>query len=87
MDYLTAAVTLDGKTLMAYLPSARTISVDLNKLSGSGFRGWWFNPRDGASQPAGEYPAKRDQQFPPPGEGDWCLVIDDQGLDLPAPGE
>jgi hypothetical protein len=87
MDYLTAAATPDGKTLMAYMPTARTISVDLSKLSGSGLRAWWFNPRSGATQPGGEYPAAGVQQFTSPGEGDWGLVIDDKGLDLPAPGQ
>jgi hypothetical protein len=27
------------------------------------------------------------QEFFPPSSGDWVLVIDDDGIDLPAPGQ
>jgi len=84
MDYLAAAATADRKTLMAYLPSSRAITVDLGKLSGARLRGWWFNPRSGESQPTGEF-LPGVQQMLPPGEGDWGLVIDDKELNLAPP--
>jgi hypothetical protein len=87
MDYLAAARTADGSTLMAYLPTARAVTIDMSKLSGSRLRAWWFDPRSGGTQPAGEFEASGVQQLTPPGEGDWCLVIDDKGLNLPAPGQ
>ena len=86
MDYLAAAATADRKTLMAYLPSARTIAIDLGKLSGARLRGWWFNPRNGEAQPTGEFQPGI-QQMMPPAEGDWGLVIDDKELNLGAPGK
>jgi hypothetical protein len=77
LDYLTAARTADGSTLMAYLPSAREITIDLSKLSGSRVRAWWFNPHSGQSQPAGEHATGQALRLTPPGEGDWGLVVDD----------
>jgi hypothetical protein len=86
MDYLAAAATADRQTLMAYLPSARAITIDLGKLSGARLRGWWFNPRNGEAQPTGEFQPGI-QQMMPPADGDWGLVIDDKELNLAAPGK
>src|SRR3954451_5925773 len=33
-DYVTAARTPDGKLVIAYVPSARTVTVDMSQLSG-----------------------------------------------------
>ena len=86
MDYLTAAATSDGGTLIAYMPTARTITVDLTKLSGSNISGWWFNPRTGEAEAAGNFPTSAPVHLTPPAEGDWAIVLDDAALDLSAPG-
>ncbi len=86
MDYLAAAATSDGSTLIAYMPTARTITVDLTQLSGTEMHGWWFNPRTGASESAGKFSTSGSMQLTPPGEGDWALVLDDVAKQLPAPG-
>jgi hypothetical protein len=86
LDTLTAACTADKNTLMAYMPSRREVTVDLRRMAGSFVRAWWFNPRNGEGIPAGEYPTTSPQSFLPPAEGDWGLVIDNAGLNLPAPG-
>jgi hypothetical protein len=85
-DYLAAAATSNGGTLIAYMPTARTITIDLSKLSGAQVQGWWFDPRTGASQSAGSYPTSGPTEFTPPGDGDWALVLDDAAQQLPAPG-
>lgn len=86
LDYLAAARTADGGTLIAYMPTARTVTVDLSQLSGEQVRAWWFDPHTGESFFAGEYAARGQQAFIPPAEQDWALVLDDAALDLPAPG-
>lgn len=86
LDYLTAARTADGGTLIAYMPTARTITVDMTKVSGSTAAAWWFNPRTGKSDSAGSFPTSGKKQFTPTGEGDWVLVLDDASKKLPAPG-
>jgi hypothetical protein len=85
-DYLAAALTQDGSTLIAYMPTARTITVDLAKLSGGEVNGWWFDPRTGCAEPAGKFPTGGPVQLTPPGDGDWTLVLDDAAKNLPAPG-
>lgn len=86
LDYLAAARTRDGGTVIAYLPSARTFTVDMTRLAGKAARAWWFEPRTGKSTPLGEFPTAGMRKFTPPGEGDWVLVLDDVSRNLPAPG-
>jgi hypothetical protein len=87
LDYLAAARTVDGGTVIAYLPTARPFTVDMTKISGKMANGWWFNPRTGKSDSAGTFPTSGKKQFDPPGEGDWVLVLDDSAQSLTAPGQ
>lgn len=86
-DYLAAALTSDGAALIAYMPTARTITIDLSKMSSAQVRGWWFNPRTGESTPAGDYPTNGPVHLTPPGEGDWAIVLDDIEKQFAAPGQ
>jgi hypothetical protein len=86
LDYLAAARTADGATVIAYLPTARTFTVEMNKIAGKTAKAWWFNPRTGKSNSIGESLTSGKKQFLPPGEGDWVLVLDDASRNLPAPG-
>ena len=86
-DYLGAARTSDGSTAIAYMPSARTITVDMTKLPKGEAVAWWFDPRTGKASRAGTWPAEGTRQFTPPGDGDWVLVLDDASKKLDAPGQ
>jgi len=86
LDYLAAARTEDGGTVIAYLPTARTFTVDMTKIAGKTAKAWWFNPRTGKSDAAGEFPTSGKKQFTPPGEGDWVLVLDEASRNMAAPG-
>ena len=85
-NYAAAARTSDGNTVIVYMPTKRTITVDLTRISGSEANAWWFNPSTGSSTLIGTYPTTGSQGFTPPGNGDWVLVIDNAALGLPAPG-
>jgi hypothetical protein len=85
-DHVAGARTSDGNTVIAYLPSKRTISVDLGNIIGSKARCWWFNPSDGKAIEIGTYPVSGLRSFTPPSEGDWVIVIDNLASKLPAPG-
>jgi len=87
LDYLAAARTADGATVIAYMPTARTITVDLSRISGNAAQAWWFNPRTGKTDSIGKRPGGSRQTFTPPSEGDWVLVLDDASRNLPAPGQ
>lgn len=86
-DYLAAGASADGATVIAYLPSARTVTVDLAKLAKGRANAWWFDPRSGRAESAGSFAAEGSRQFTPPGEGDWVLVLDDAARMLPPPGQ
>ena len=87
LDYLAAARTRDGGTVMAYLPSSRTFTVDMAKVAGKSAKAWWYNPRNGKAEPGGEFPTAGKRRFTPPEEGDWVLVLDDASRHLAAPGQ
>jgi hypothetical protein len=86
LNTLTAARTADGNTLMAYMPDARPLTVDLRQISGTHARAWWFNPSDGTSHLAGEFPTSGPARLVPPAQGDWGLVVDNAALNYPTPG-
>jgi hypothetical protein len=86
LDYLAAARTSDGSTVIAYLPTKRTITVDMSKVSGAQTIGWWFDPRTGRATAAGTFPTSGTQELTPPAEGDWVLVLDDASKRRLPPG-
>jgi hypothetical protein len=73
-DWVSAAVLDDGSLALAYLPTARPLTVDLAQLSGSGVEIRWMNPRTGESVSKGKLPRTR-QKIAPPGPGDWVLML------------
>ncbi len=86
LDYMAAASTPDGGLMIAYMPEARPITVDLAHLSKEPVKAWWFNPRDGTSSLCGTFAPSGPSVFNPPGKGDWVLVVDRSSLGLGAPG-
>lgn len=78
--------TSNGHTIVSYIPEQRAVEIDLTRVSGSSAKSWWFNPQTGSSTLIGIFPNAGVQQFMPPDQNDWVLVIDDASLELPAPG-
>jgi hypothetical protein len=81
-DYVTAARTSNGTLAMAYVPSARTIEVDMSKLSGP-VTGKWYDPAAGTfAHILGSPFANRGlRNFTTPGRNaagdeDWVLVLE-----------
>ena len=85
-DYLAAGRTLDGSTIIAYMPTRRTIKVDMSKVSGAQAVAWWFDPRSGRATAAGTIPTNGMREFTPQEDGDWVLVLDDASLRRLPPG-
>lgn len=85
--YVSAALSENGETLIAYLPVGTTIGVDLSMISGNRVVAWWFNPRNGLAHKVGEYPQKGRMQFTPPDTKDWVLVLDDGEKEMGVPGQ
>jgi hypothetical protein len=84
-DYATAASTADGSSLLAFLPSARTVTFDMSTLTGDSVRCWWYDPADGSTVWIGSFP-RGTRSFTPPADWNWVIVIDDAALGFPPPG-
>lgn len=85
-DHVASAETSDGNSMIAYLPSNRTVSVNMTGIHGDKAKCWWYNPSNGKASEIGTYKTSESQSFTPPSAGDWVLVIDNDSAKLPAPG-
>jgi hypothetical protein len=81
-DYATAARTADGSLVMAYMPTSRTLTVDMSKVSGPAV-GHWYDPANGTYLPITGSPFANSgtRTFTPSGnnsdgDGDWILVLE-----------
>jgi hypothetical protein len=75
---------------MVYAPVGRSFRVQMNKITGSRVKAWWFNPRNGQANLIGEFPTLGAREFTPPELGenlDWVLVLDSASKNFPSPGE
>jgi len=92
-DHCQATRDSDGSYAFIYVPNGQPVKIDLGRLSGPKFKAWWFDPRDGGANPAGDRDAKGVQDFTPPAPGkpgdanDWVLVLDDAARSFPPPGK
>ena len=80
-DYATAALADDGSCAVVYLPSPRTITVNLTRFRGP-VVARWFDPTSGQFKAASEkhYPNQGEATFygcepNAAAEGDWALVV------------
>jgi len=81
-DYATAASTPDGTLVMVYMPTRRTVTVDMSKLSDDAV-GWWYDPASGSFIYISGSPFTNSgtRTFTPPGNnadgnGDWVLGLE-----------
>ncbi|MFZ0427388.1 MAG: DUF4038 domain-containing protein [Acidobacteriota bacterium] len=81
-DGVQAAISREGGLAVAFLPSARRITVDLAILGGSRLSGWWFSPMTGRILEAGVESGRGRIELAPPAAGDWVLVIADPTADF-----
>jgi Protein of unknown function (DUF4038)/Putative collagen-binding domain of a collagenase len=80
--YVTAARTPDGSLAIAYLPSGRTITVNMSKFAGL-MKARWYDPTNGRylGVEGSPFANAGSKQFMPPeinsaGDRDWILVLD-----------
>ncbi len=80
-DFCTASRTLDGSLIIAYMPTARTITVNMASLKAP-LNAKWFDPTSGAYQTVagGPFANVGTRQFTPPrfnhdGDSDWVLLL------------
>jgi len=81
-DRAVAARSDDGSFALIYLPSLRTVAVQLAALAGPRVIARWYDPSDGSWSEVDEAPmtAQHARTFVPPGRnkagfGDWVLLL------------
>jgi uncharacterized protein DUF4038/collagenase-like protein with putative collagen-binding domain len=82
-DQAATARASDGSFVLAYLPSARSVTVDLAQLSGPNVVARWYDPANGsyASVAGSPFAASGSHVFSPAGTNssgysDWVLVVE-----------
>lgn len=82
------ARTSDGQTIMAYIPSSQTITIDMTKITDAGGQAScnWYNPSNGVVTPIGNLPNTGTHDFTSPDSNDWVVVIDSKAANLRVPG-
>jgi len=65
-NYATAALSKDGYTMLAYLPSKRQVTIDMSNISGIKAICNWYNPSSGSFIGIGEFETSGNRNFPPP---------------------
>ena len=78
-----AARTAGGESILVYVPSARTLRVDLTNVAGSSAHAWWFSPQNGGVVDLGLFPTTGVHNFGG-SAGPRLLVLDDASAALPA---
>jgi hypothetical protein len=80
-NYVTAAATPDGTLAIAYLPTRRTVTIDLGRMNGE-VNAHWYDPTRGTyiSVPGSPFRNAGSRNFTPPsknwtGDADWVLVL------------
>jgi hypothetical protein len=84
-EFTTASRTVDGSFIVAYMPTARTITVNMTSLKGRA-DAKWFDPTNGAyiTVPGGPFAHKGTRKFTPrphnhDGDSDWVLLLNASG--------
>jgi hypothetical protein len=84
-DYVTAAYAADSSSVIAYLPSARAVTVSGGGLRGASMTAYWYHPATGVATTIGTFATTGTQTFTPPASGDWVLVVDSDAFAFPPP--
>src|SRR5258706_1568630 len=90
-DYATGARTPDGSLIMVYMPTSRTVTVDMSTLRGAA-SAHWYDPANGSYLQITGSPFSNTgtRTFTPPGNnsdgcGDWVLVLETNPPQIPVP--
>lgn len=89
-NHIQATRDADGSYAFIYTAGGVPVTVNLNRLTGSEVRAWWYNPRDGSVIEIGTYARSGNRTFTPPTPADvgndWVLVLDDPSKGYVKPG-
>jgi hypothetical protein len=76
-DLATTAIANDGSFSVSYMPSPRTLKINLSKYSSKKLTATWVDPSTGKRQPKQAFNFETVKSFTPPaGNHDWLLLIE-----------
>ncbi len=84
-DLAVAAYTTDSSSIIVYVPSQRSVTINPFTLSGDSIQVYWYNPSNDTTEDAGVY-LKTVRSYSPPSAGDWVLLLDGKGFHFNPPG-
>jgi hypothetical protein len=84
-DFAPVGCASDSSSIVAYLPTRRSVTINTLRLAQGRVRCWWYKPSTGQPTHIGVYNSGT-WAFTPPSTGDWLLVIDRDGAGFPPPG-
>jgi hypothetical protein len=88
-EYNQIVATKGDGYIMVYTALGDEIILYGNMLPAASYKAWWFDPRSGKSQFAGNMEKKPVLHFISPSRGpgfDWILVLDEAGRNFLSPG-
>ncbi|HSC38591.1 MAG TPA: putative collagen-binding domain-containing protein, partial [Chitinophagaceae bacterium] len=78
--YNYLAATRGKKYAFIYTYNGRAMKIVMGKIAGAKVKASWYDPRNGNTQPIGEFNNTGTLDFDPPGEpangNDWVLILD-----------
>lgn len=87
-EHMEAYRGADNSYAMIYLPIGKAFAINTSFMNAKQVIAWWFNPKDGTVQKAGNMPRSDTMQFTSPTQGvenDWVLLIDDAAKNYKRP--
>jgi hypothetical protein len=82
-----ALTASDGSYAFIYIQQGKTVTINLEKLSGEKIQAWWYDPRTGSVKSIDAFDKVPTRKFTPPaGSEDWVLVLDDASKGFGPPG-
>lgn len=80
--WAATATRHDRNSILAYIPTPRTVTIEMGRLNGVEADVWWINPLSAESQLVGRFPTSGLRDFTTPGPGDWLLILDNADASL-----
>ena len=80
IEHVSATRASNGNWSLIYIPTGGVVTINMSKISGTGVRASWLNPRDGIYTSIGNFTNTGSRIFDAPGAtaagNDWVLVMD-----------
>jgi len=79
-DYAVVSVLSNARMAAIYLPTSRTVRVNVEKIKGTSIRALWINPQTNKRIIGGYFKPKGIRELTPPNlDGDWLLLVGNAG--------